>query len=416
MNKAYFSLAVLYCLLSNFTSASSDAPEVHGYLSQSWIRSPDNPMYAEKPGSHFNYRELGLSAGWNLSDKVRVAGEVLYRDAGTFSENKTRLDFLLLDYNFWLSEHSRAGFRVGRIKNEYGIYNSTRDVPHARPGVFVPQSVYFESFRDALLSVDGGSLYGSLDTDYGHFTVDLYGGTGYIENVTTEYQITLGDTPGEFDKVDEVGGRVQWYPVFVPGLMVSTTLLDIDMQLQNRATFTASQIGTAITELSVTPTAVSKYVTDLRISALLNLWSAQYSWSSWTATVEYLTIDVEVSDFEVLGMPLPNNDTESLAYYAQLEWFASSNLSIYGRYEELFYNRDGRDGRQFQEQTGGNPHTQYTKTLTAGARWFFTPDISLTAEYTTNKGAAFINGQRNVEFSDLERSWDALIVQFSYHF
>ncbi|MYM63624.1 hypothetical protein [Pseudomaricurvus sp. HS19] len=409
------SLAMLAAVLCSGEGWAA-GPQFHGYGSLAWIDSPDNAYFDDTPGDHFNYREAALNGSWQIAPSWRIAGQVLYRDAGAFTDDKTRVDFLLLDYNFRLTEHESIGVRLGRVKNEYGLYNVVRDVPHGHPGVFVPQSVYFEAFRDALLAVDGGSLYGRFDTPLGGLGVDLFKGTGRIENPTAEYQLAQVDGPGEFDEVDEQGLRLILAPDALPGLALAYSVVDASMSLENVPDLSVQQLQAGMMTLANDPRDYGDYITSAQIDALLQLLSVQYSWHHWILSAEYLQIRNRLSDFSVLNNYQPDTSVTSEGYYLQLEWLAGESVSVYGRYEELYYNRDDKDGSGFYQRTGCNPYTQYNRALTLGGRWFMTSDLALTAEYSRNQGAAFLNGQAGVDFEDLQEDWDAFIVQLSFHF
>ncbi|KZZ80437.1 hypothetical protein A3766_23490, partial [Oleiphilus sp. HI0132] len=55
------------------------------------------------------------------------------------------------------------GLRLGRIRSSYGFYNETRDIPHTRTGVVMPQAVYFDMTRNSFYSADGVEFFGSYD-------------------------------------------------------------------------------------------------------------------------------------------------------------------------------------------------------------------------------------------------------------
>ena len=57
-------------------------------------------------------------------------------------------------------EADQFGIRVGRLKNPFGFYNDTRDVAFTRPGILLPQSIYFDRTRNLGLSGDSVQIYG----------------------------------------------------------------------------------------------------------------------------------------------------------------------------------------------------------------------------------------------------------------
>lgn len=410
----------LISLLSNASLALAESPQFQGYFSQGIIYSPDNPFYDDDTGLNTNYRELGLNTSWVLNDQWRFAAQLLSRKAGGLDDGDPRIDFLLADYNFYSTEALSAGVRFGRIKNHYGLYNTTRDVPHGRPGVFVPQSVYFESIRTALLSIDGGGLYFKSSNDFADLSVDLYGGKAHFENDALEYQLFQRNMPGDIEDVDGIGFMTMLEPTAWPGLTLGFSLLDISTEYQDAPSFTSEEVAEALVILSEDRSLFPDYITNMEMEATLTLLSAQYAPGSWIFSAEYLLIDIELSDVELLHIPQPSSvfrsNFEVNGYYLQAEWLASNHLSLYSRYEELYYDRDDKDGEDYAASNGGNPVTQYDKAFTLGARWYFTADFSATAEYSINKGAAFINGQSDVDYAELQEDWDLFIVQFAYHF
>ncbi|KZY42000.1 MULTISPECIES: hypothetical protein [unclassified Oleiphilus] len=49
------------------------------------------------------------------------------------------------------------------FESQYGFYNETRDIPHTRTGVVMPQAVYFDMTRNSFYSADGVEFFGSYD-------------------------------------------------------------------------------------------------------------------------------------------------------------------------------------------------------------------------------------------------------------
>lgn len=416
------SLSASLALLMSVAAPSGHASDPHwqGYVSQGAIYSGDNPFFDDDTGLNFNYRELGLNISWNYNENLRFAGQVLSRKAGDLDDGDLRLDFLLMDYQFLTTQSVTAGIRLGRVKNQYGIYNTTRDVPHGRPGVFVPPSVYFESLRGALLSSDGGNLYFKLNNRFADVSLDIYGGQAHFDNEALEYQLFQVDMPGEFS--DPYGGGIHLMvePKFIDNFLVGLTYIEIDTEYDDAPSFSLAQLPGAYFNLLSNPSSYPLYFTNLEANAQMTLYSAQYSPGNWIFTSEFLSIDIDFENAEILHAPAPPGQLRDSfvlnSYYLQAEWLASNKLSVYARYEELYNNKDDKDGEEYAATLGGNPYTQYDKAFTLGARWYFTPDLSVTAEYSTNEGAAFINGQADVNYAELKEDWDLFILQLSFHF
>ena len=389
---------------------------INGYFSQAVVHSPDNPFFEADEKTSWNFRELGVNGSWQINPQLRLAAQVVSRRLGDIDDGSPKLDFGLLDYQFYNSESLTAGLRLGRTKNAYGIYNQTRDVPHARPGVLVPQSIYFESMRDALLSVDGGNVYMNGHTSVGDVTFEAYLGTRNLEESVVENLMFQADTSGDFGTADVAGARLGFSPAVLPDLDLALSVIDVSMDLENVDSFTPQQIGLAYAELLSNPAAAGKYATSATIEPFVQLLSAQYSWLSWVFTAEYLQVDIDLTDLSILDVPQPDNFTTLESYYAQVEWQASESLSLFSRYEYLVYDKDDRKGEAYAQRTGRNPVAYYSSGVTLGARWYFQPDFSITGEIGSFVGAASLIGPNSIDYAELVEDWDLFVVQLSYHF
>lgn len=409
-------------VLGTPVAALAATPQLSGYLSQGIIYSGDNPFFDDDAGLNFNLRELGLNVNWNTTDRLRFAGQITSRKAGVLEDGDPKLDFLLVDYRYYQTENLIAGLRMGRAKIPYGFYNTTRDVPHGRTGVFVPQSVYFESLRNALLSADGGELYFEYSNSLADISAHLLGGEGDFENESIEYLLFQVDMPGEFNKTNDAYGMSFTIEprAFMQGARIGYSRIDLTADYKDAPEFTPFQGMAALNVLIADQSLFPNYITSMQLDGKIQLYSLQYAPGDWIFTAEYLKIDVALNDLDIVNVPVSGlgmrTDYEENAFYLQSEWLFSVQLSLYARYEELYYNADDKDGKEYAATNGGNPVTQYTKAFTVGARWYFTPDLSLTVEYSTNEGAAIINGQAEVDYDLLEEDWDMTVLQISYHF
>jgi len=397
-------------------AALAEDVQFHGFFSQSFIHSQDNPFYDQTPGNNFNFREFSLSASWEFNSKLRFAGQILARRAGSLDDGDPKIDVLLADYNFYNDNMSSAGLRLGRIKVPYGIYNSTRDVPHARPGVYVPPSVYFETLRDSIISVNGVGFYYSTSNNWGDFSLEAVAGTTSIDNDTLEYWLYVANASGSFDETDEIGIKFNVTPSMTPNLTLALSYLDNSITLENTPTFTPLELFNANAILTVNPLAFPDYITGTQLDPQQLLFSVQYAWRDWTFTAEHLTIKTKISDYSILNQPYPDATTYSQTYYFQAEMFATEKLSLYTRFEQAYINRDDKDGALFALATGNSGSSRYATARVLGARWYFTPDFSMTGEYARNHGNAFLSGPNDIDYSSLVEKWDRLILQMSYHF
>lgn len=407
-------LLILACA-AGLPEASAQT-SISGFFSQSLVYSPDNPYYADELDFSADFRELGVNASWQANGKIRFAGQVISRRLGDIDDGTPKLDFGLIDYTAISRDWGNLGIRLGRTKNAYGIYNKTRDVPHARPSTTVPRSIYFESMRDALLSTDGGNVYLNLVTGIGDFGFEAYAGETDLEGNVTEYLMFQTDTTGSFGDVDIVGARLEFTPLSLPELTLAYSFIDVEMALEHVDDFTPAQMGQAFAEIMADRTVAGRYATSINIEPVLQLASLQYALEQWVFTAEYLQVDIDVSDLAILFVPSPDYSNTLESYYLQAEWQAKSQWSLFARYEDLVYDKDDRKGQQYALETGLNAVTYYSNGFTVGSRWYITPDASLTAEYSVYEGASTLVGPNSIDYSELVEDWELFVVQFSYHF
>ncbi|MEY4549305.1 MAG: hypothetical protein RL685_5500 [Pseudomonadota bacterium] len=181
-------------------------PEIHGFVSQGYIRSISNNYLTRTDSSRgsFEFAELGINFTQPLSDNLRAGIQLFSRDLGALGNYAIKADWFYLDFRWadWL------GVRAGRTKLPFGLYNESNDVDAARVPILLPQSTYPIGSRDYLLAQTGVELYGRLSSgSLGALDYRLYGGTIFLDrdSVTNpEGQVLQVGVPYIF------GGRLLW--------------------------------------------------------------------------------------------------------------------------------------------------------------------------------------------------------------
>lgn len=219
-------LLALCCVSSSVTAqeAASDV-QIHGFVSQGYIKTTRNNYLAESARSHgsFDFTEVGVNITKPLGDRLRVAMQVFAHDLGPLGNYAPQLDWYFLDYRFfdWL------GLRAGKTKLPWGLYNESNDVDAGRVPVLLPQSLYSVSNRDYLFAQTGGELYGDVPLGAaGALEYRAYGGTMYVNAQDVSPQLR------EFKIPYDAGGRVMWRPP-LEGLQLgaSAQILRFDFDL-----------------------------------------------------------------------------------------------------------------------------------------------------------------------------------------
>jgi hypothetical protein len=214
----------------NAASAQLGEVEIHGFMSQGYMYSTDyNYQTMESTDGTLQFNETAINFSTDVTDQLRAGAQLITRDYGYVGNNQLEIDWAYGDYSI----NDKIGFRAGRVKIPMGLYNETRDIDLVRSSILLPQSVYNESYRDLMSSVNGISFYGMLPMGsagdlqykfiYGHSSLDTEnsGLTAYIER--TELADIENIEGGENLTLDLV-----WLTP-VDGLRVGTTAMQFDM-------------------------------------------------------------------------------------------------------------------------------------------------------------------------------------------
>ena len=393
---AVFLLATIFLLTAGIASADSslwDRLQIHGFASQAVVKTSHNRYFGDSPDTSFDFTELGLNASYQLDANVLFASQVLVRRAGDMYDGTPSFDYGLGDVTLVSARNRRLGVRVGRIKNPLGLYNETRDVPFTRPGIFLPQVVYFDKVRNLFLSSDGAMLYGETFAPWGNLSLTFGGGRPIVdENVEWIY---LGaDYDGSLDRDGIMWiGRI-WYETPDKGFKAGLSGADGGLRFDpgEYSILGPGNIG------------FTSWIASL-----------QYNTEDFTLSAEYTRIPSEWRKFGPI-FPLQRQSLEG--YYLQGQYRLRPDVELILRYEEGFSDRNDRNGKKQSEMTGGltPPFDFYSKILTAGARWDILPNLMLRVEYQRHKGTFAASIRENPDPSRLHEDWDVFAASISVRF
>ena len=374
--------------------------QMHGFASQGYTYTSANDFFgnSQDDGS-LEFTELGLNVLGHPWPNLLVAVQGLYRDTGGSDENDFRLDYANLDLSLPVSEDLTFGVRGGRVKNPFGFYNEARDAIWTRPGVLLPQSIYFDSLglRTSELASDGGLLYGRYRFGDHAFTTELTISQLITDPTTVDFITGFVAGPGTLGGRPLLVGRAgyEWQE---GRFRLLFTAVDVDQDFE--------------------PSSPQGSPGNAKIFAPLV--SAQVNLEDWSFTGEYLRLDSDRSGFTPGGVLLENT---SESYYLQAQYRFAPRWSALARYDALFANSDDHDGSAMARATGLPRHRFYAKDLTFGLRWEFLDDWLVAAEYHNVDGTAWLSPIDNPGINDPARvrevsdgHWDLFTIMFSYRF
>ena len=387
-----FVVLAVDCGVSLAADESSDWPEgleLHGFLSQGFVRTSDNRFFGPSDDGSWEFREIGANLSYQSRPDLLLAGQLLSRTAGEMYDGSVRVDYALVDYTPILRQDMRAGLRLGRLKNPLGLYNDTRDVPFTRPSIFLPQSIYYDKVRNLALSADGVGFYSDLQMGQGDLFLQLNIGKLDVDK-NVEFAFLFQDALGQLETEDpwfigrvmyeHNGGRLRL------AASLATGTLDYKPEL-------GDILGPGDTDI--------------------DFWilSAQYNEEKWSLTAEYMNEPISQHGFG----QIPDSDGTAEGWYIQATYRLIPRWELVLRYDESYLNKNDRDGSEAEARSGIPAHNFFAKDLTVGVRWDLTPHFMLRAEYHRVEGASWLSLRENNP-AETEKDWDMVSVLASYRF
>ncbi|NOR68375.1 MAG: hypothetical protein GQ532_01545 [Methylomarinum sp.] len=362
--------------------------QIHGFLSQGFIHTSDNNLFGHSDDSiSTDFRELGLNGSWRVMPELQLALQVVWRDAGQTDEDDLRIDYGVIDYNFYSSESTSLGIKAGRVPTPLGFYNETRDIASTRPSILLPQSIYFDRNRNMALSADGGYFYGEQRSDYGDFLFTI----GVVNPRTDDPSFKnaiVGNDRGEMK------GDASWITRLIyewqSGLVrLAVTYGDLNAHYSpnSGATFSAG---------------------SFRFNPLI--FSAQYNAENWSLTSEYAHRKMRLTDFGAF----PNIKSTGESFYIQGTYKLSRYLEALARYDQLSVDKNDKNGDNFASKSNATNYSRFAKDWTFGFRSNITSSLLISAEYHRINGTAWLSNLENT--TPTTQHWDLYTLLISYNF
>jgi hypothetical protein len=379
--------------------------EVHGFVSQGFIKTTENNYLANSKDGSFEFSEVGINFTKDLTDRMRVGMQLFTHDLGPLGNYRTRFDWFYLDYHFW----DWLGVRAGRTKLPFGLYNDSSDIDAARVPILLPQSVYPVSNRDYLLAQTGAEVYGNVPLGpVGSLEYRLYGGTVFFD--TADVSSTLANISVPYI----YGGRLMWQtPIegLQAGGSVQKLRIDADFALPDAQVPQLQMAG-------VLPANFANPV-PIRVPALLGVASVEYSAHDLLLASEYSRWRLGLtSPYAFLSEPSATSERfYVMSAYHVTPWFTPG---LY--YSVLFADANDRSGK--------NPAYGAPPGSPPVGRAAYQHDVALTLRYDLNQywllkvEGHFMHGTAgltttlndNQSLSSLTKDWGVLLVKTTAYF
>lgn len=364
--------------------------QLHGFVTQAFVKTDNNRWFGPSDQGSFEFTEVGINASLKPHADLLLTAQLLARRAGDMYDGSPAVDFALARWDLFDNGEYQFGVSAGRLKNPIGLYNQTRDVAHTRPGILLPQVVYYDKVRNLELSGDGAALHFSRFTGIGQFAIDYY-----VSQLLLDRNVEATFVGADF------GGKVvsdNW----TQGGQVRFTSLDEQVNLALSYLDTSMDFEAALGD----PFGNG----NTRIQFLVG--SFQFTTGDWTITTEYVLEPLEWSGYDLSFPGAPRLDSEITldAFYLQVERYLDSDLSLLARYGEADTGRIEPPGSLFPQ------YSNFSRILTLGVRWDVTPRLMLRAEYANHNGTLVLSNIDNPVPASLSRHWNMFSVLASYRF
>lgn len=380
---------------STFSSALDFAEgkgQIHGFITQGLVTSKHNNFYGDSShGISLDFREVGINGSYRFNTNLLVSAQTLSRRAGEMDDGSLALDYGFVDLRAINTDATTLGFRLGRMKNPYGLYGETRDVATTRPGIIVPQPIYFDSSRKFALSGDGVHLYHRIQTNNGSLNTTLALVDLPINDRGSKSLFIGPNAQGKFDQ-DSLSKALR--------ILYETD----DTRWRGGLSYiSASQRYHPIAG-DINPPSGS----------LIEPWivSLQYSNEQWTLTGEYSQRNTEFTRNQRLI-----SDSTAENWYLQGQYRFAPKWELLLRYDASTMDKHDPKGKRFAV---ANPSaiafTRYAQDWVAGVRYDVSPSFMLRAELHNIEGTGWVSPLENPVSSELHKHWNMFMLMGSYYF
>ena len=323
MTKRYYMLmtGLLSVLIAATHPAAARDVNIHGFVSQGFLQTDKNNYLAKTEDGSTQFNEMGINFTTYVADDLKVGCQFFARDLGEVGNDEVIINWAFAEYAYrnWL------GLRVGLIKVPFGFFNDTRDFDSFRTSIFLPSSVYNEWFRDAVNSMKGAELYGTIpmgalgllkyQAQIGHTQTSVDSGLGRFSTVVNKKALNLKELTEYY--VDRIYvGALQWKTP-IAGLRVGVSHLK------------AENYWKAITPVEIPDVGMVDLPLTFNVHHLEYwVYSAEYTWQNFTLTYEQYIAKRE-ADALVAGQTI-NSDLHTKASfyisadYRFTDWFGAA--------------------------------------------------------------------------------------------
>jgi hypothetical protein len=196
--------------------------QIHGYATQGFLYTTENNIFTtnSSDGSPA-WTEAVVSLSSQPIPKLRLAVQARYFLLGNYGNNIT-LDYAMADYKV----NGMLGFRVGKVKTPWGLFNEIQDIDPSYLWALLPAGIYPIDSRSSFLAHFGGVVYGAFPASkkFGKLEYRAFGGEGIYSPKDGYF---VGQEEAGFNLPNNIqgplyGGALHWRTP-IAGLMVGAS-------------------------------------------------------------------------------------------------------------------------------------------------------------------------------------------------
>lgn len=391
INTLILMLLTLYC--AEVACEEENKISTHGFIAQGLIQADGSNFVNDEGDVSASLTEMGLNAAYRFSPGFRIAGQVVYLNGGNRYPEGARLDYLFVDWELVNNFEWQLNMHLGRYKNYHWLYSATRDVPHTRPSIVLPQSIYFDTFRDVALGSDGVALIAQTNTSLGDWEVHWSYGTSPISQEQTR-NLLSSSAQGELDQ-DFTHQLTFVLRPEMSNMHLGLSLLDSDF--------------------TYIPTHSDVFVPG-EATVQRMLLQFKYLDENWDVSAELMREKVIYR-----GVLAPQFFNSSIAEggFVQGRYHLNPDISLLARLDIFDRDREDRAGRNIELATGGvvPGYFGFSDQATIGAHWDIKQNLRLQVEYHRVKGTGRLAPvlSPNLQFNK-QKYWNIWAIQLMHWF
>jgi len=380
-------------LLFNSYSLFAESLNINGFVAQGVIQASDSNFVTDDGDVSLKLTEIGVNSSYRINPSFRIAGQAVYLDGGNRYPNGLRVDYLFLEWQLFNNSSWHIKAQLGRNKNYHWLYSSTRDVPHTRPSIILPQSLYFDTFRDVALGVDRVAVIAQTHNKLGEWDVNFSFGNSIISKEQT-HNLLGASANGKLNHDSDKQFSLYWRPKLT-SFQFGFSLLDADFS------YTRGDSDTLFTGDE----------TSQRI-----MFNLLYQGQKWEIASEIIRERVIAEDILFPGF---YSDTSAEGGYLQGRYFLTNQLTVLARLDIYDRDRQNRDGQNIEIASQGLVPRYFglMDQVTAGVTWRYAKNIQIQGEYHKVKGTGRLAPvfTPNTILND-SKYWDMWALQLMYWF